>query len=87
MQICINNLAASYRYFQVKSHFPLHCCVQNSLPGSFEIDKKPLGFGTKVPRKPLELLKVLITLGGESVSVENLSEALWPDSEGTVPMP
>lgn len=47
-----------------------------------EVDERSLDFSTKVPRKPLELLKVLIALGGEGVSVENLSEALWPESDG-----
>ena len=47
-----------------------------------EVDGTSLSYGARIPRKPLELLKVLIALGGESVSEENLSEALWPESDG-----
>lgn len=32
--------------------------------------------------KPLELLKVLIALGGRQVSQENISELLWPETPG-----
>ncbi|MBW7998383.1 MAG: AAA family ATPase [Candidatus Glassbacteria bacterium] len=49
---------------------------------SVEVDGNPLRFGTKTQRKPLELLKVLVALGGEGVSVESLSESLWPESDG-----
>ena len=43
---------------------------------------RPLQFETRAHRKPLELLKVLIALGGENVSEIPLSEALWPDADG-----
>jgi TolB-like protein len=42
----------------------------------------PLRFETRAHRKPLELLKVLIALGGEQVAEELLCDALWPDTEG-----
>ena len=32
--------------------------------------------------RPLELLQVLIALGGRGVSTEPLSQALWPDADG-----
>ena len=32
--------------------------------------------------RPLQLLKVLVALGSESVSIGRLTESLWPDSEG-----
>jgi ATP/maltotriose-dependent transcriptional regulator MalT/DNA-binding SARP family transcriptional activator len=38
-----------------------------------------LGKGHK---KPLEMLKTLIALGGRQVGVEHLIEQLWPDAEG-----
>ena len=38
-------------------------------------------FGGKGPRRPLELLKVLIALGGESVRADQLADALWPHVE------
>lgn len=52
--------------------------------GKFEIirDEKPLLFTGKVQQKPLEMLKVLIALGGEGISEEQLSDALWPEAEG-----
>lgn len=52
--------------------------------GRFEIvrDGQPLGFAGKVPKKPLELLKVLIAFGGREVAEERIANALWPDAEG-----
>ena len=58
--------------------------VRISTLGRFnvEVDGQPLQFGAKAQRKPLELLKVIIALGGESAPVEALTESLWPESEG-----
>lgn len=52
--------------------------------GHFSIfkDGSPIRFSTKAQKKPLELVKVLIALGGRSVSKAHLSDALWPDAEG-----
>ncbi len=36
----------------------------------------------KGQNKPIELLKVLIAMGGRDVSEVKISEALWPDAEG-----
>lgn len=47
-----------------------------------ELDGVALGFHRKAQRKPLDLLKVLIAFGGESVSTEQLTEALWSESDG-----
>lgn len=46
------------------------------------VGDKPLAFSAKTQKKPLELLKALIALGGRGVSVEQLTEALWPEAEG-----
>jgi LuxR family maltose regulon positive regulatory protein len=46
------------------------------------IDGKPLQFKGKAQRKPLELLMALVAFGGRDVSEAQLTEALWPDSEG-----
>ncbi len=53
--------------------------------GRFEIliDDTPLKFTGRTPRQPLQLLKLIISLGGEANS-ETLCEALWPDAEGDV---
>jgi len=52
--------------------------------GHFQLvkDGKPLRFDGKPQRKPLELLKVLIALGGRDVRDERLSAILWPDAAG-----
>lgn len=52
--------------------------------GRFELLKheKPLLFSKKTPKKPLEMLKVLIAFGGQQVSENRLCNALWPDAEG-----
>lgn len=49
---------------------------------SVEIDGQPLQFVGKTQKKPLELLKALVALGGKSVSKTLLAETLWPDAEG-----
>ncbi len=51
--------------------------------GSFalERDGEPVRFVGKVPKKPLELLKVLIAFGGRSVATNKICAALWPDAE------
>jgi len=52
--------------------------------GRFELLKagEPIHFSRKVPRKPLALLKALITFGGRDVREALLMDALWPDAEG-----
>lgn len=49
---------------------------------SLTVEDRPLRFGTKAQKRPVELLKALIALGGRDVSEERLASALWPDSEG-----
>ncbi len=47
-------------------------------------DDVPIGASGKTQKKPLELLKALIALGGRGVAAGSLAEALWEDSaEGT----
>jgi two-component SAPR family response regulator len=50
--------------------------------GSFCIvkDDEPLAFEGKMQRKPLELLKVLIALGGQHVAGDRLIGNLWPET-------
>ncbi|MEA3223189.1 MAG: BTAD domain-containing putative transcriptional regulator [Thermodesulfobacteriota bacterium] len=45
-------------------------------------DGKPLSFTGKSQKKPLELLKVLITYGGIEVGEEQVIDALWYESDG-----
>jgi two-component SAPR family response regulator len=49
---------------------------------SLLLNGKPADFGRKVPRRPLELLKTIIALGGREISTTNLMLALWPDVDG-----
>ena len=37
---------------------------------------------TRAQRKPLELLKALVALGGESIPTEKLTDSFWPDTDG-----
>jgi DNA-binding SARP family transcriptional activator len=46
------------------------------------VDGQPAAFGRKAQRKPLELLKILITWGGREVSQARIADALWPDADG-----
>jgi LuxR family maltose regulon positive regulatory protein len=47
-------------------------------------DGKPVQFSGKVQKKPLSMLKVLITLGGRNVSEDQLMDILWFDADGDV---
>jgi DNA-binding SARP family transcriptional activator len=47
-------------------------------------DGVPVRFSGKVQKKPLSLLKALITLGGREVSEEHLLDILWYDADGDV---
>jgi ATP/maltotriose-dependent transcriptional regulator MalT/DNA-binding SARP family transcriptional activator len=45
-------------------------------------DGEPMDFTGKASRRPLELLKALIALGGSGVSQDALTDALWPEVDG-----
>ncbi len=49
---------------------------------AIERDAAPGAPSRKESRKPLDLLKLLIALGGEAVPVARLCAALWPDAAG-----
>lgn len=52
--------------------------------GRFEVlvNDAPVRFAVKAQRRPLELLQVLIALGGRATPAEEVMELLWPHSEG-----
>ena len=52
--------------------------------GRFDVlvDDRPVRFPRKAQKKPLALLQALVALGGRSVREEQLTESLWPDSDG-----
>lgn len=43
---------------------------------------QPLKIGRKAPARLLDLLKVLVALGGKGVDVRRLTAIVWPDAEG-----
>lgn len=47
-----------------------------------QVDGKPIEQSGKGQRKILELLEMLVLLGGRNVNGAQLSELLWPDTEG-----
>ena len=49
---------------------------------SLEVEDRLVSFSGKAPKKPLELLKVLVGTGGTEVDIGWLGEQLWPDAEG-----
>jgi LuxR family transcriptional regulator, maltose regulon positive regulatory protein len=49
---------------------------------ALEVDGQPVTFSRKAQHKPLELLKVLIALGGREVSQTRVADALWPEADG-----
>ena len=46
------------------------------------VNGAPLEFSRKVQKRPLDLLKVLIGLGGERVEIAGITSSLWPEAEG-----
>jgi LuxR family transcriptional regulator, maltose regulon positive regulatory protein len=52
--------------------------------GDFEVwkDDARIVFRGKAQKKPMDLLKALVAMGGQNVDLNRLSEALWPDSDG-----
>ncbi|WP_157237726.1 hypothetical protein [Desulfobacter curvatus] len=60
--------------------WPLKCRTL----GCFEVlrNNQPIEFTTKTPRKPLELLKLLICRSHYKSSRETIADQLWPDADG-----
>ena len=54
--------------------------------GQFELikDGKPIRFSRKAQRKPLSMLKALVAFGSRNVREDQLSDALWPESDGDI---
>jgi DNA-binding response OmpR family regulator len=49
---------------------------------ALHVNGSPLTFSRKVQKRPLDLLKVLIGLGGERVEIAGITSLLWPEAEG-----
>ncbi len=43
---------------------------------------RPLQFSGKAQKRPLDLLKVLIALGGRGIAITRIADILWPEAEG-----
>jgi DNA-binding SARP family transcriptional activator len=43
---------------------------------------KPIHFSAKGQKKPLEMLKAVIVMGGREVGEQQITDALWPEAEG-----
>lgn len=52
--------------------------------GRFSVvcDAAPVRFDRKPQRRPMDLLKVLVALGGRDVPVDRVCAILWPEAEG-----
>ena len=52
--------------------------------GDFRIERdgEPVRFSRKVPRRPLELLKIIASLGARDVDARRVTDELWPEAEG-----
>lgn len=59
------------------------CAIKIYTMGRFEFlkDGKSVQFSGKV-KKPLELLKAIISFGGRDVPESSLTDALWPEADG-----
>jgi hypothetical protein len=66
----------------VGSSWPFRLRVQ--VLGGFELvrDGQPVRFTGKAQQRPLDLLKLVVALGGEDVDIEHVMGALWPDADG-----
>lgn len=53
---------------------------------SLDIDDKPLTFSRKTQKRPLGVLKAILSGGGSNVSVASVADFLWPDADGDMAM-
>ena len=63
-------------------HWPWPIRIRTLGRFSIERDATPAAASRKESRKPLELLKLLLALGGDAVPVARLCAALWPEADG-----
>lgn len=62
--------------------WPFACKIYTFGRFALTKDGTALVFSGKAQSKPLDLLKVLIALGGRQVSTVHLAETLWPEADG-----
>ena len=49
---------------------------------TIELDGEPIKFGRKAPKRMLEMLRAVVSLGGRQVDAGRVAEWLWPDAQG-----
>ena len=64
------------------THWPWPIKISTLGRFAIVIDRNPFQPKRKAPRKPLQLLKVLIALGGTDISESTIMDLLWPDADG-----
>lgn len=76
---------AGYRSFPADSYEP-DCVVRIHTLGRFgvKLQGQQMVFSASRQQRALELLQALIAYGGRNVSIELLSQALWPDADGDI---
>lgn len=63
-------------------HWPWHAIIFCMGKFSISVEGEVLQFKGRVPSKPLELLKLLITAGPAGLPARVVADQLWPDAEG-----
>jgi LuxR family maltose regulon positive regulatory protein len=81
----LNEVIARFRMrpgAEADQHWPWHLRILTL--GRFELilHGEPLAFGRKIPRRLVNLLKVLVALGGRDVPEQKLIEVLWEYEDG-----
>ena len=76
------NLVPPEDSLQDLDNWPWPVRINTLGPFSLIRDGEPVRFSGKAQKRPLELLKALIALGGREVSTNKLVDNLWPDSDG-----
>jgi len=56
----------------------MHLCTSQTGPGLY----KEVKFSGKAQKRPLDLLKALISFGGRGIPINKLADTLWPDADG-----
>lgn len=80
----VKELIRTYRLASTSAHadnwpWPVRIRVLGDF--SLELEGKPLRSTRKAQRKPLEMLRAIVALGGRNVDAVQLEELLWPDTE------
>jgi len=63
-------------------HWPWPIRIQTLGGFALKLDGVPVRSARKAQKKPLELLKVLVSGGGHEVNAAAIAEMLWPEAEG-----